>query len=62
MTGFYAKWLACLKDRSGVSAVEYAFIAALICLVIVLSLEALGVEVESLLNSAVEAFGSSEEE
>lgn len=45
-----------MAGREGASAIEYAFIAALICVVIIFSVREVGVEVGSLFNTAVEAF------
>lgn len=45
-----------LSCKRGVSAVEYALVAAFICLVIVISLRALGVEVVEFFYEAESAF------
>ncbi len=50
--------LRLLSDRSGASAIEYAFLAALVALAIVAAVGALGVEVNSAFTKAKDAFPS----
>jgi len=48
--------LRLLRSRSGATAIEYAFLAALIALAIVAALTALGVEVDSAFMKAKNSF------
>ena len=50
----------CMRNRSGVAAIEYAFIAALICIAVIAALRTLGIEVGGLFDTVVEAFGNDE--